>query len=100
VIALGAGVAAAVAPLAAGILWMLRRLWRARDPRTEQVAIGLGAKLGNGLLACTLAWLILDAQGATDGMRAVVVAFVALGYGSAVLSLASRPDDIEIAYKG
>ena len=82
------------------ILWMLWRLWRTTDPRREQIAIGLGAKMGNGLLASTLAWLVLRAGGAPEGMRVLVMAFLALVYGSVLISLAGRPDDVEIAYKG
>jgi 4-hydroxybenzoate polyprenyltransferase len=96
----GAGVVAVVSVLAVGTLWMLRRLWRASDPRAEQLAIGLGAKMGNGLLACTLAWLVLTAHGAPDGMRVLVMGFIAVVYGSVLISLAARPDDIEIVYKG
>ena len=96
----GAGVVAVVSVLAVGTLWMLRRLWRASDPRAEQLAIGLGAKMGNGLLACTLAWLVLAAHGAPDGMRVLVMGFIAVVYGSVLISLAARPDDIEIVYKG
>lgn len=102
VVALGGhpGVAAVVSLLASGTAWMLWRLWRASDPRAEQLAIGLGAKMGNGLLACTLAWLVLDAPGAPEGMRVLIMAFIALVHGSVLVSLAGRPDDIEIAYKG
>jgi 4-hydroxybenzoate polyprenyltransferase len=96
----GVGVVSVVSLLAAGILWMLGRLWRASEPRAEQIAIGLGAKMGNGLLACTLAWLVLEAQGAPEGMRVLVVGFVALVYWSVLLSLAGRSDDVEIVYKG
>jgi hypothetical protein len=96
----GAGVVAVVSVLAVGTLWMLRRLWRASDPRAEQLAIGLGAKIGNGLLACTLAWLVLATHGAPDGMRVLVMGFIAVVYGSVLISLAARPDDIEIVYKG
>jgi 4-hydroxybenzoate polyprenyltransferase len=96
----GVGVVAMVSVLAAGTLWMLRRLWRASDPRAEQLAIGLGAKIGNGLLACTLAWLVLATHGAPDGMRVLVMGFIAVVYGSVLISLAARPDDIEIVYKG
>jgi 4-hydroxybenzoate polyprenyltransferase len=102
VVALGGhpGVVAIVSLFAAVILWMLRRLWRTSDPREEQIAIGLGAKMGNGLLASTLTWLVLQAQGAPEGMRVVALAFLALVYGSVLVTLAARPDDIEIAYKG
>lgn len=102
VVALGGhpGVGAIVALFAAVILSMLWRLWRTSDPRDEQIAIGLGAKMGNGLLACTLTWLILGAEGAPEGMRVTALAFLALVYGSVFVALSGRRDDIEIAYKG
>jgi len=102
VVALGGhpGVIAIVSLFAAVILSMLWRLWRSSDLRQEQIAIGLGAKMGNGLLVCTLAWLVLQAAGAPGGMRVLAMAFLALVYGSVFVSLAGRPDDIEIAYKG
>jgi hypothetical protein len=91
---------AIVSLFAAVILSMLWRLWRTSDLREEQIAIGLGAKMGNGLLVCTLAWLVLQAEGAPEGMRVLALAFLALVYGSVFLSLTGRPDDIEITYKG
>jgi hypothetical protein len=94
------GVVAIVSLFAAVILSTLRRLWRSANPRDEQIAIGLGAKMGNGLLACTLASLVLQAQGAPEGMRVLAMAFLALVYGSVFLALNGRPDEIEIAYKG
>jgi 4-hydroxybenzoate polyprenyltransferase len=102
VAALGAhpGVVAIVSLFAATILSMLWRLWRTSDPRDEQIAIGLGAKMGNGLLACTLASLVLRAHGAPEGMQVLAMAFLAVVYGSVLITLAGRPDDIEIAYKG
>jgi len=50
-------------------------------------AIGLGAKMGNGLLACTLTWLVLEGEGAPEDMRLLAVAFLALVFGSVFLSL-------------
>jgi len=102
VVALGGhpGVIVIVSLFAGVILWMLWRLWRTSNPREEQLAIGLGAKMGNGLLACTLAWLVLEAGGAPESMRVLVMAFLTLVYGSVFLSLTDRPDDIRIAYKG
>jgi 4-hydroxybenzoate polyprenyltransferase len=96
----GPGVVAVLAGLTVGVLSMLRALWNTSDPRGEQLAIGLGAKLGNGLLACALAALILHADAAPDGIVAAVLAFVALLYGAIVATLRARPDEIEIAYKG
>jgi 4-hydroxybenzoate polyprenyltransferase len=102
VVALGGhpGVVAIVSLFAAGILWMLWRLWRTSDLREEQLAIGLGAKMGNGLLACALAWSVLQAEGAPDGMRVLVLAFLALVYGAVLVTLMDGSDEIEIAYKG
>jgi 4-hydroxybenzoate polyprenyltransferase len=94
------GVVAIVSFFCAVILSTLWRLWRTSDPRDEQIAIGLGAKMGNGLLACTLASLVLEAQGAPEGMRVLTMAFLALVYGAVFLALNDRPDEIEIAYKG
>ena len=53
-----------------GIAVFLHRLRTAEDARAEQIAIGLGARLGNGLLLGVLAWLVLGGEGASDGARA------------------------------
>jgi 4-hydroxybenzoate polyprenyltransferase len=102
VVALGGhpGVIAIVSLFTALVLWMLRTLWRTSDLREEQIAIGIGAKMGNGLLACTLAWLVLGAAGAPERMRVLAMAFLALVYASVFIRLTGRPGDIEIAYKG
>jgi 4-hydroxybenzoate polyprenyltransferase len=102
VVALGSrpGVLVIVSLFAAVILWMLWRLWRTSDPRREQIAIGLGAKMGNGLLACALAWLVLQAGGAPEQIGVLVTTFLGLVYGSVLVSLAGRPDEVEVAYKG
>lgn len=94
------GLIAIVSLFAAVILATLWRLWRTSDRREEQIAIGLGAKMGNGLLACTLAWLVLGTAGAPESIRVLTLAFLALVYASVLISLAGSPDDIEIAYKG
>jgi 4-hydroxybenzoate polyprenyltransferase len=96
----GPGVAAVIAGLGVGVLWMLRQLWRTSDTRAEQLAIGLGAKLGNGLLACALTTLVLAGEGAPRGVTTAAVAFVALVYGAIVAALRARPEEIRIAYKG
>jgi 4-hydroxybenzoate polyprenyltransferase len=94
------GIMAIVSLFTAAILSMLWKLWRTSDLREEQIAIGLGAKMGNGLLACTLTWLVLQAEGAPEGMRVLALGFLALVYGSVFITLTGPPDDIEIAYKG
>jgi 4-hydroxybenzoate polyprenyltransferase len=91
-VAVSGGVWLLLQPFVAGIAWMLFRLWRAGDPVAEQVAIGIGARLGNGLLLTMLAWLV------TGGMAAA--AFVTAIFLTSFASLASHPDAVVVGYKG
>jgi 4-hydroxybenzoate polyprenyltransferase len=75
-------------------------LWRASEPRAEQIAIGIGARLGNGLLLTVLAWLILSEEGATVAERSGVVIVLASAFALSFLVLVSRPDQAVIGYKG
>jgi 1,4-dihydroxy-2-naphthoate octaprenyltransferase len=87
-------------PFVAAIALMLARLRRAEDARAEQVAIGIGARVGNGLLLGALAWLLLAAHGAPPAVAvAFEVALAALFLGSSA-SLAVRPQDAVLGYKG
>ena len=79
---------------------LLARLYRARDAREEQVAIGLGARLGNGHLICLLAWLVLGGEGATDAARAAIVSGLAGLFLASTAALAARPERVVIGYKG
>jgi chlorophyll synthase len=84
----------------AGAVWMVVRLWRADDRRDEQVAIGTGARAGNGLLAAALAWLVLDARGAPLEHELALVAAIAGAFAIAFATVAIRPQDAIIGYKG
>ena len=86
--------------LAASIVVMLRRLWRAGDGRAEQVAIGIGARMGNGLLILALAFLVLRSRGASATDQALVAFVLAAAFFSNFIALASRPEDVLIGYKG
>lgn len=109
-IALAVGVAAlvwslpALAPVLAGlgaaIAWMLVTLRRAPEGREEQVAIGIGARMGNGLLTCALAWLVLESAGAPAGERLFFVLVLAGLFAASFVSLVRRPDVVVIGYKG
>jgi len=79
---------------------MLRRLHRARDTREEQVAIGLGARLGNGILLCLLAWLVLGGEDASDATRAAFTCALAALFLASTAALAARPERVVIGYKG
>jgi 4-hydroxybenzoate polyprenyltransferase len=80
--------------------FMLRRLWLTPDPRDEQVSIGLGARMGNGLLLTTLTWLILQGSGAPAQDRVILPLMLAVGFAVQLAVLASRPDEVLIGYKG
>ena len=90
-LALPPALALVVQPLVLAIAWMLRALRRAADARAEQVAIGIGARTGNGLLLCVLAGLVVRANGASELEAALLAAGVAVVFGLSFLSLASRP---------
>jgi 4-hydroxybenzoate polyprenyltransferase len=79
---------------------MLLRLARAADSREEQIAIGLGARLGNGLLLCVLAWLVLGGEDATDEARAALVWALTAAFLASTAALAARPERVVIGYKG
>ncbi len=81
-------------------LAMLRRLLLASDRRTEQVAIGVGAKMGNGLLITILGILALAEQGATLGDRLVFSLVLLAVYATAFVALARHPEQVVIGYKG
>ena len=93
-------VAGFVACFAAAIAWMLHRLYRADPGRDEQVAIGLGARMGNGLLVGVLVWLVLVGENAPAGHRLLALALVATAFGGGFVALARRPHDVVLGYKG
>jgi len=84
----------------AAVALQLRRLYRASDPRGEQVAIGLAARMGNELLVTVLAWLLMRAQGAPAADTALLVALLLAAFGGSFLVLARRPELVLIGYKG
>jgi 4-hydroxybenzoate polyprenyltransferase len=85
---------------AAAIALMLWRLWHAEQGEAEQVAIGIGARMGNGLLLCVLAWLVLDAHGADPDRRLAFVSALAALFAVGYVALAVRPERAVIGYKG
>lgn len=99
-LALDVRLVALLQPFVAAIAWMLRWLWLADDGRSEQVAIGLGARLGNGLLLCVLAWSILEGNGATAGEALGLTGAIAAGFLLSFAALAAEPQQAVIGYKG
>jgi 4-hydroxybenzoate polyprenyltransferase len=82
-----------------GIEWMLLRLARTDDDRAEQVAIGIAARAGNGLLLAILALLILRAQGADERAIVAVVGCLVAVFAVSFLDAAMHPERVRIGYK-
>jgi 4-hydroxybenzoate polyprenyltransferase len=87
-------------PFVAAIAWMLRFLLRADDCRDEQVAIGLGARMGNGLLLCVLAWSVVRGSDASLAESFALTGALATAFVVSFAALVSRPQDVLIGYKG
>lgn len=100
VVALEPVLALLVQPFVLAIAWMLRTLLRTGDEREEQVAIGIGARMGNGLLLVVLAWLVARGSGASTAEAAVLAGSLAGLFFLGFASLASGPQDVVIGYKG
>jgi 4-hydroxybenzoate polyprenyltransferase len=98
--ALDPALALLVQPLVLAIAWMSWRLWRADHQHAEQVAIGIGARMGNGMLLSMLAWLVVDSSGASTAEASAVTATVVALFFLSFVSLAARPDEAVIGYKG
>jgi 4-hydroxybenzoate polyprenyltransferase len=84
----------------ATIALMLWRLWKATAPRSEQVAIGTGAKMANGLLLSLLSWLLALGHDATFGTSTAFLVVMMALYGASFLILAKHPENAVIGYKG
>ena len=78
----------------------LRTLRRSADRHDEQVAIGIAARAGNGMLVTVLAWLALSSAGAALGQRLLFSSLLCVVYGASYLMLARNPEEAIIGYKG
>jgi 4-hydroxybenzoate polyprenyltransferase len=92
-------VTAMLAVCGVGIEWMLIRLANTDDPRWEQVAIGVAARAGNGLLILALAFLLLKADGADQRTIVAILACVLSVFAVSFLDAAAHPDRVRIGYK-
>lgn len=66
----------------------------------EQVAIGVGAKLGNGLLVTWLGVLVLAGSGADRATQATFVLALMVFYAINFVGFLRRPDRATIGYEG
>jgi 4-hydroxybenzoate polyprenyltransferase len=76
------------------IAWELGVLWRSPAGRDEQVAIGTGARMGNGLLLAVLGCLLLRGQAAPSADQALFALAIAMAFGAGFWALASHPDHV------
>jgi 4-hydroxybenzoate polyprenyltransferase len=74
-------------------------LWRAADGHAEQVAIGIGARMGNGLLLTMLGWLVLGGHGASEREQVAWTLVMTAVFGASFVLLVARPQDIVLGYK-
>ncbi len=82
------------------IMLMLWRLYQANDRKGEQLSIGVGARMGNGLLITLLGVLILANTGADwVTQTAFALALMAL-YAINLVDFLRHPDRAIIGYKG
>ena len=84
----------------AAVVLMLWRLSKATTSTAEQVAIGTGARMANGLLFSVLSWLVLSGHGASIGVRGAFLVVLAVLYGTSFATLARYPERAVIGYKG
>lgn len=96
----GLVLAVALQMFVAAVASMLYVLWRTEDSRGEQVAIGIGARMGNGLLIVLLGWLVLTGHGASGQEQVAFVLAVTALFGISFHALATRPEQAVIGYKG
>lgn len=66
----------------------------------EQVAIGIAARMGNGMLITLLAWLLVAAEDPSLASAMGFTGGLSLVYAVAYVALARHPDDVLIGYKG
>jgi 4-hydroxybenzoate polyprenyltransferase len=85
---------------AAAAAAMLLRLLHAEAARDEQVAIGIGARMGNGIVLTVLTWLALAAHATPLPQRLLVVYTLGAVFGIGFLALVRAPEQAVIGYKG
>jgi 4-hydroxybenzoate polyprenyltransferase len=93
-------VAILLQPYVASVMLMLYRLYRASGRKDEQLSIGVGARMGNGLLATLLGILVLANHGA-DWITEVTFSLALMAfYMLTFIDFLRHPDQAIIGYKG
>ena len=79
---------------------MLYRLYRVSGPKDEQLSIGVGARMGNGLLVTLLGALVLANQGADWITQLIFGLALAAIYTLNFIDFLRHPERAIIGYKG
>jgi hypothetical protein len=79
---------------------MLYQLYRASGRKDEQLSIGVGAKMGNGLLVTLLGALILSNQGADWTTHFIFGLALTALYTLNFIDFLRHPERAIIGYKG
>ncbi len=82
------------------ILAMLRRLQLSSEGQQEQLSIGVGAKMGNGLLITLLCVFALKQSSASTETQILLAGVLALTFFVNFFSFLHRPEAAIIGYKG
>jgi 4-hydroxybenzoate polyprenyltransferase len=84
----------------ASIVIMLYRLYRESSRKDEQLSIGVGARMGNGLLLTLLGALILSNQGAVWATQFIFALALTALYLLNFMDFLLHPEQAIIGYKG
>ena len=82
------------------IFFVLSRLWKTDDHDSEQVAIGIGAKMGNGLLLTMLGLFVLLEYGAPIQTQILFVSTITIIFLLNFFTLIAKPAYAVIGYRG
>lgn len=82
------------------VLTMIRRLQHSAEGQQEQLSIGVGAKMGNGLLITLLCAFALKRSGANTEAQVLISALIVIIFFINYLNFLRNPEVATIAYKG
>ena len=84
----------------ASILFMIKRLYQAAEGTEEQISIGIGAKMGNGLMITLLTYFALLSGGAPESTQITVSLIISGLFFINYVAFFSNPHSAVIGYKG
>ena len=82
------------------IYFMAYLLWKAPTPEKEQESIGIGAKMGNGLILTILGLLVLQEYGAPKAHSIIFASIVTLMFLVSFTLLLKNPKLANVGYRG